>query len=111
MDVLVELVAVGNKSSTAVELCVRLVVAVGDDVCRASEGDGESVHGEGPPFIDLFLGFARHQYGEAAAFGFEPGPGWWWIILRCDRTRQTRSEEHTSELQSQSNLVCRLLLE
>src|SRR5688572_21027866 len=29
---------------------------------------------------------------------------------RRDRTR-VRSEEHTSELQSQSNLVCRLLLE
>src|SRR5688572_32094845 len=28
-------------------------------------------------------------------------PGPWWV----------RSEEHTSELQSQSNLVCRLLLE
>src|SRR2546430_12589797 len=27
------------------------------------------------------------------------------------RLVQTRSEEHTSELQSQSNLVCRLLLE
>src|SRR2546427_4461631 len=27
------------------------------------------------------------------------------------RTRSARSEEHTSELQSQSNLVCRLLLE
>src|SRR2546430_9056269 len=27
------------------------------------------------------------------------------------RTRRHRSEEHTSELQSQSNLVCRLLLE
>src|SRR2546430_10986446 len=27
------------------------------------------------------------------------------------RTRDSRSEEHTSELQSQSNLVCRLLLE
>src|SRR5688572_32274552 len=27
------------------------------------------------------------------------------------RDRQHRSEEHTSELQSQSNLVCRLLLE
>src|SRR2546427_9540775 len=27
------------------------------------------------------------------------------------RCRNTRSEEHTSELQSQSNLVCRLLLE
>src|SRR5688572_31225888 len=30
--------------------------------------------------------------------------------LELDETR-TRSEEHTSELQSQSNLVCRLLLE
>src|SRR2546427_6996203 len=28
-----------------------------------------------------------------------------------DRARRARSEEHTSELQSQSNLVCRLLLE
>src|SRR2546427_6044824 len=33
-----------------------------------------------------------------------PGPG----RKRCGRER---SEEHTSELQSQSNLVCRLLLE
>src|SRR5205085_3456060 len=29
----------------------------------------------------------------------------------CHRQRNARSEEHTSELQSQSNLVCRLLLE
>src|SRR2546427_1679335 len=28
-----------------------------------------------------------------------------------NRYQKTRSEEHTSELQSQSNLVCRLLLE
>src|SRR2546430_5685884 len=28
-----------------------------------------------------------------------------------DRLHERRSEEHTSELQSQSNLVCRLLLE
>src|SRR5688572_32062368 len=28
-----------------------------------------------------------------------------------DSSRRARSEEHTSELQSQSNLVCRLLLE
>src|SRR5205085_11197367 len=32
-----------------------------------------------------------------------------WRLLREDPRR--RSEEHTSELQSQSNLVCRLLLE
>src|SRR5688572_31570145 len=34
--------------------------------------------------------------------------------VRCrprHRGREGRSEEHTSELQSQSNLVCRLLLE
>src|SRR2546430_4771071 len=30
---------------------------------------------------------------------------------RCRVTQTERSEEHTSELQSQSNLVCRLLLE
>src|SRR2546430_4375120 len=30
---------------------------------------------------------------------------------RSRRRRSWRSEEHTSELQSQSNLVCRLLLE
>src|SRR2546427_35908 len=33
------------------------------------------------------------------------------VILRISGYGQTRSEEHTSELQSQSNLVCRLLLE
>src|SRR5438270_5121994 len=31
--------------------------------------------------------------------------------VRRNRSGVTRSEEHTSELQSQSNLVCRLLLE
>src|SRR5438270_14014604 len=31
--------------------------------------------------------------------------------VRGRRHRDRRSEEHTSELQSQSNLVCRLLLE
>src|SRR2546430_12425947 len=42
---------------------------------------------------------------------------WWWRIgvpalprPSC-RATSNRSEEHTSELQSQSNLVCRLLLE
>src|SRR2546430_9814759 len=32
-------------------------------------------------------------------------------VLRRPQARTCRSEEHTSELQSQSNLVCRLLLE
>src|SRR2546430_10875961 len=33
------------------------------------------------------------------------------LAAHVDGTRVARSEEHTSELQSQSNLVCRLLLE
>src|SRR3989475_2063886 len=32
-------------------------------------------------------------------------------VARAQRHQRARSEEHTSELQSQSNLVCRLLLE
>src|SRR2546430_6081353 len=43
-------------------------------------------------------------YLEYAA-GLEPE----WFVEVAERLR--RSEEHTSELQSQSNLVCRLLLE
>src|SRR2546427_8494822 len=35
----------------------------------------------------------------------------WDTVSFFTHTRATRSEEHTSELQSQSNLVCRLLLE
>src|SRR2546427_8026761 len=34
-----------------------------------------------------------------------------WILRRKIHAMPVRSEEHTSELQSQSNLVCRLLLE
>src|SRR3989475_8809519 len=33
------------------------------------------------------------------------------LPAHCQWRRSSRSEEHTSELQSQSNLVCRLLLE
>src|SRR2546430_3617326 len=39
------------------------------------------------------------------------GTLWSTIATACRWERSVRSEEHTSELQSQSNLVCRLLLE
>src|SRR5947209_10211331 len=41
-------------------------------------------------------------------------PPWWmsWAMIRQTvHWRETRSEEHTSELQSRQYLVCRLLLE
>src|SRR2546426_6936954 len=43
-----------------------------------------------------------HRRARAASPGIATRPG---------RIRDTRSEEHTSELQSPCNLVCRLLLE
>src|SRR2546427_8839952 len=45
----------------------------------------------------------------AGAMGHFPGR-FRTAVLQLER-RPARSEEHTSELQSQSNLVCRLLLE
>src|SRR2546430_11568661 len=53
-------------------------------------------------------GGTRFLRGAAEACGRRPRG------RRCNprrRRRDRRSEEHTSELQSQSNLVCRLLLE
>src|SRR5262249_61862762 len=40
--------------------------------------------------------------------GVQPGPG---RAVSLGREAQARSEEHTSELQSLTNIVCRLLLE
>src|SRR5688572_31875333 len=61
------------------------------------------------PYTTLFRSEdAAQDRGIAAECGnvrrslFEPGE---------NAAPRTRSEEHTSELQSQSNLVCRLLLE
>src|SRR5688572_32055129 len=49
----------------------------------------------------------RRRNRRVARIGVKRNPG------RCYKRRRPprRSEEHTSELQSQSNLVCRLLLE
>src|SRR2546430_6883901 len=55
------------------------------------------------PYTTLFRSQA-HQETRSGARA-RPRPD------RVDQERQQRSEEHTSELQSQSNLVCRLLLE
>src|SRR2546430_6938982 len=61
------------------------------------------------PYTTLFRSRRLHRARHGA-----PGR----LRMRADaceklrrRPRTSRSEEHTSELQSQSNLVCRLLLE
>src|SRR2546427_6337060 len=55
------------------------------------------------PYTTLFR--SRGSRRDPAAHGGDPAGH------SRDEHRRLRSEEHTSELQSQSNLVCRLLLE
>src|SRR2546430_12624122 len=63
------------------------------------------------PYTTLFRSHERHGRRRARV---EPPHG---RLLgevhgvAAEREAERRSEEHTSELQSQSNLVCRLLLE
>src|SRR2546430_13505305 len=57
------------------------------------------------PYTTLFR--SRPTRSQPAARFYSQGHG----MGRRARRKLGRSEEHTSELQSQSNLVCRLLLE
>src|SRR2546430_10969155 len=64
------------------------------------------------PYTTLFRSpilIPRHEYSSRLIF---PAPSHEPRSIQAGRElRKNRSEEHTSELQSQSNLVCRLLLE
>src|SRR5204862_7995099 len=53
-------------------------------------------------------GWPSHDYGAARP---KHRRGWGSACLHHDRAGGRRSEEHTSELQSRRDLVCRLLLE
>src|SRR5438270_6785902 len=66
-------------------------------------------------FLSAGSSVSRSQRSTDAAAGelisFVSGMVWCRSFLRPRAGGRGRSEEHTSELQSQSNLVCRLLLE
>src|SRR2546430_13280501 len=66
------------------------------------------------PYTTLFRSLLE-ELGETFCHTFTlhalPACRHWTLILRPRKKAPGRSEEHTSELQSQSNLVCRLLLE
>src|SRR5688572_32331354 len=59
------------------------------------------------PYTTLFRSVAGSHGGVSRRVSVSTDPGRTALSHRCS----LRSEEHTSELQSQSNLVCRLLLE
>src|SRR5437667_1648104 len=52
-----------------------------------------------------------HRSHRSSAICAKSSRGWQIADDRCDLCHPTRSEEHTSELQSHHDLVCRLLLE
>src|SRR3989475_4562111 len=90
-------------------LCVQLVAAraiggLENDSERLRAGPSPQVVGR--PHEERFLVqfFVRRLFHRGPHI---VGEG----LLSFHATRDVRSEEHTSELQSQSNLVCRLLLE
>src|SRR5947207_8947167 len=59
------------------------------------------------PYTTLFRSRTTHPRRSCRSFG-SPRHGRSWALAP---RRPKRSEEHTSELQSHSDLVCRLLLE
>src|SRR5690606_8096799 len=67
-------------------------------VVRSADEDPVALRGDGEP--KSFRGSGLRWKGRARIF-----------LERRTRFFTTRSEEHTSELQSRENLVCRLLLE
>src|SRR5688572_32073297 len=64
-----------------------------------------------PDYAEAVLSYNSQSYDQALRYldnvtAVEPN-----LVEALELRALTRSEEHTSELQSQSNLVCRLLLE
>src|SRR2546430_11028474 len=63
------------------------------------------------PYTTLFRSRAAHRRCGRGPPETDPTARPWSACRWTARHAANRSEEHTSELQSQSNLVCRLLLE
>src|SRR2546422_5291134 len=61
------------------------------------------------PYTTLFR--SRLHFSESTARSRQRAGRDSVVRRRAGRSRRTRSEEHTSELQSRLHLVCRLLLE
>src|SRR2546427_380247 len=96
---------IGGKADLTRERPVALAPATLD---RRETDDVDDLALEPP---DVVHGLLESRRRVDRGVGDEPVPE---HRLGGDRRRQlerTRSEEHTSELQSQSNIVCRLLLE
>src|SRR5690242_21434533 len=64
------------------------------------------------PYTTLFRSVLRANFtARDAELGYKAFWAWYAVDERAGHMYESRSEEHTSELQSHVNLVCRLLLE
>src|SRR2546427_8492674 len=91
-----------DEAATAARNCLRsIVVSCGMGVDGSWPRPVALVHGGGGRVFQGGL-----AAGNSTRCTLKP-----WAASSAGRPRVPRSEEHTSELQSQSNLVCRLLLE
>src|SRR2546430_7179964 len=63
------------------------------------------------PYTTLFRSEYASRWGSRRRSSFAPESPFPGDEAHVRLRKSSRSEEHTSELQSQSNLVCRLLLE
>src|SRR5690242_14970559 len=81
----------------------RMIVCGGSAYPRTVEADKfREIADE----VGAYLLCDMAHFAGLVAAGLHPNP-----VEHCDFVTSTRSEEHTSELQSHVNLVCRLLLE
>src|SRR2546426_6411022 len=63
------------------------------------------------PYTTLFRSASRRTRRASNRATRRPAPAWRLCPPDATKKKSLRSEEHTSELQSPCNLVCRLLLE
>src|SRR2546430_3837147 len=82
-------------------MAAEILAHLGADVVKIERPEGDDARRWGPPFWKgVSPGFLAVNANKRSI-----------TVDLKDKASVARSEEHTSELQSQSNLVCRLLLE
>src|SRR2546430_11189398 len=95
-------------------LAVSLALAVGMPAARAQNNQDNQ---DGVPRLDHVFVIVLENHNSFTSFGSigildnPQAPQIRALAQKYNVAPNYRSEEHTSELQSQSNLVCRLLLE
>src|SRR5688572_31316287 len=93
------------------ELVAALSIGGVPAICDALQQAIELEHSTIPPYLYALYSLDENLNGEIADIIQSVAVEEMLHLTLAANVLNARSEEHTSELQSQSNLVCRLLLE